>query len=280
MIAAASWALATALAPGESGGSPFDMFEGWNAGQLVVLAALLPVAILVFWFGSKQFSRQRGGASLRPRGRPFFGEGTRAENDATWRQTIARLEQAPPVSIAKAAAGPVRVEATIRAASGNLGGKPGRECVWRNRAGARPDSAVGADVIVVADASGRCGVENLEQARVIAPADSHGHHWENVSLYLGDRVEIVGYFAPERLPETKAETEPEAEPEANEHGADPAELVYGTIGTEGRLQVRLVSRPDPAPNDAADPSDDENEPSSAPQPEPEPSADPDEPRDP
>lgn len=242
MIARLSCLLAVAPAPGSSGEDPFSMFEGWDTGQLLVLAALVPIAIFVFWYGSRQLSRHRG--SLRPRGRPFTAEGARGEHDAAFRATVAGLEKQPPTTIAKAGAGPVRIEATITTASGNLGGKPGREAVWRNRAGARPDSAVGAEVIIVADASGRCGVENVEQARVIAPAESHGRHWESVSLYLGDRVEIVGHFAPEITGDDP----------------DPTRLVYGTLGGEGRLQVRLVSRPrdadeshDATPPETSDP---------------------------
>lgn len=233
-----------ALAPAGSGEDPFAMFAGWDTGQLLVLAALVPVAIFVFWYGSKQFSRQRGASSLRPKGRPFFGDATQAEHDATWRATVRKLDELPPTPIAKAVAGPVRIEATITAASGNLGGEPGRECVWRNRAGARSDSAIAAEVIFVGDASGRCGVENVEQARVIAPAESHGHHWESVSLYLGDRVEIAGHFVPERTGDDP----------------DPTQLVYGTLGSEGRLKVRLLSRPGPHREPDSDPNPDPEEP--------------------
>jgi hypothetical protein len=254
VIASLSWLHAVAPDPSGSGEDPFSMFAGWETGQLLVLAALVPVAVLVFWFGSRQFSRTRGG--LRPRGRPFFGDAGRGGHDTGWRATVARLEELPPTPIAKAAAGPVRIEGTITSASGNLGGPPEREAVWRNRAGARPDSAVGAEVIVVADPSGRCGVENLEQARVIAPAESHGLHRESVSLYLGDRVEVVGHF----------------EPEPKGDDADPTRLVYGTIGSQGRVQVRLVSRPtDPDDaHDGARASDSASASAPAPDPEPEP----------
>lgn len=231
------WSL-VAAAFGGPDEDPFSMFAGWDTGQLLVLAALLPIAISVFWYGSRQFSRQRGGSALRPRGRPFFSGGG-PKLDAAWRQTVARLEAVDPSAIARASSGAVRIEGTIVNASGNLGGEPGRECVWRNRAGARAESAVGAEIVVVADDTGRCGVENLERARVIAPAERHGQHWENVSLYLGDRVELVGQFAPERT------------------GDDPDEtkLVYGTLGADGPLQVRLLHRPEPSSSESPPTSD-------------------------
>ncbi len=232
---------------------PFAMFADWDSGQLTILAILLPVAVAVSWLGARAFSKQRGGAKLRPRGRPFYDEGTGISGfDAAWRERVAGLETRAATPIAEAAAGLVRVEGKLVNASGNLGGRPGHECVWRNRAGARPDAAVGAELVVIADATGQCGVANLERARVIAPAESHGLHYENVSLYLGDTVEVVGTFESER----------HESPDCS----DPTKVVYGTVGGLGPVQVRLVERPAPPSDDSHDDSPDD-EPS-----EPDPSA--------
>jgi hypothetical protein len=212
------------------GADPFDMFAEWDSGQLLMLALLLSAAIGVFWYGSRAFAKQRSASSLRPRGRPFFDASGRASGrDAVWRERVAAIERRAPTAIAEAVGGLVRIEGTIVNASGNLGGRRGRECVWRNRAGANPDSAVAAELIVVADATGQAGVENLERARIIAPAEPHGLHWENVSLYLGDRIEVIGTFEADRVGDE----------------ADPTQLVYGTLGGRDPLQVRLVHREAP-----------------------------------
>ena len=53
-------------------------------------------------------------------------------------------------------------------------------------------------------------------------------HYEWISLYVGDEVEVLGRFTPERV-----------EGDAD----DPREVVYGTLGADGPLEVRLVQRP-------------------------------------
>ncbi len=229
---------------------PFAMFSGWDSDQLLWLALLVPVAVVVFFVGSRRFRAQLGSSALVPRGRDrFVGGGHR--RDAAWRATAQRLEQRVPTPIAEAKDGPVRVEATIVRASGNLGGRSGHECVWRNRAGAGPQTAVGADLVIIADETGRCGVEQLEGARVIAPTDKAGAHYESTSLYIGDRIEVIATFEREVVGEHE----------------DPAQLVYGTLGADGRVDVRLLERPEPEPapsDDEPAPSDDE--PSRAPPP--------------
>src|SRR4029078_6815743 len=106
----------------------------------------------------------------------------------------------------------------------------GRECVWRNRAGAGPQTAVAAELLFVADASGRCGVEELEAGRGIAPGDKVGMHYESTSLHVGDRVEVIGRFEREVIGEHE----------------DPTRLVYGTIergrGCGGRARERHTTR--------------------------------------
>lgn len=235
---------------GAGGDDPFSMFAGWEGDQLLWLALLVPVAVLVFFVGSKRLRSQLGARSIIPQGRDRFVSGGSHRRDAAWRATAERLEQRDPTPIARAEDGPVRVEATIVGASGNLGGAPGRECVWRNRAGAGPKTAVGADLIIVADATGRCGVEQLEGARVVAPTDKAGAHVESTSLHIGDRIEVIARF----------------EREVVGTHEDPSQLVYGTLGADGRVDVRLVERPEPAREAPTSPGD--SDPPSAPSPEP------------
>lgn len=228
MIAMLLWR----LAPPEvtTGDDPFSMFGGWDSGQLVWLAILVPVAVLVFSVGSRRVRAQLGGRAILPRGRTRWVPGHERRDDE-WRTALARLESRPPTPIAAAQTGLVRIQGVITSSTGNLGGVPGRECVWRNRAGAGPSTAVATELLFVADESGRCGVEELEQARVVAPVDKLGAHYESTSLHVGDRVEVLGRFEREVLGEDE----------------DPTRLVYGTLGGDGRLDVRVLERPEPEP---------------------------------
>lgn len=221
--------ISTALGapPRESSGDPFAMFADWDTGSLALLAFLVIGAVGVFWYGSRRLSKDRGASSLRPHGRVLGGHGPR-HLGAAWRAKATRLEERPPTQIAEASGAAIRVVGTIVRSSGSLGGPAERACVWRNRAGARPDSAVGAELIIIADDTGHCGVENLEAARVTAPAEKVGMHYEWISLYVGDEVEVLGRFTAERI-----------EGDAD----DPREVVYGTLGADGPLEVRLVNRP-------------------------------------
>jgi hypothetical protein len=218
------------VAPAELPGSddPFSMFGGWDSGQLLWLAILVPVAVLVFSVGSRRVRSQLRPSALLPRGRDRSVTGGHRRDEA-WRTAVERLEARPPTPIASAQSGLVRVQGVITGATGNLGGAPGRECVWRNRAGAGPKTAVAAELSFIADDSGRCGLEELEQARVVAPVDKVGAHYESTSLYVGDRIEVVGRFEREVLGEHE----------------DPTRLVYGTLGGDGRLDIHVLERPAP-----------------------------------
>jgi hypothetical protein len=225
-----------ALAPAElSTGDedPFSLFSGWDTGQLLWLAILIPVAVLVFSLGSRRVRAQLGRASILPRGRDRSAPGSGYRRDAAWRAAVERLEARAPTPIAEAQSGLVRIEGVITGATGNLGGAPGRECVWRNRSGAGPQTAVAAELLFMADASGRCGLEELEQARVIAPVDKVGAHYESTSLHVGDRIEVIGRFEREVVGEHE----------------DPTRLVYGTLGGDGRLDVRVLERASPEANE-------------------------------
>ena len=204
-------------------GGLFDFFEGAER-QLFLLVVLVPIAVLAIWYASRTFGRARNTSAMRPRGRVL--DDHPRKRDASWRNTVDRLEASDPTPIAKATAGPVRVRGVIVAARGNLGGQKGRECVWRNRAGGRPEAAVGAELVVIADDSGRCGIDGLESAYVIAPAEKHTLHHENVSLYLGDHVEVFGTFEPEKTGEDP----------------DPTQNVYGTVVPDAGLDIRLTKR--------------------------------------
>lgn len=232
------------LAPAEleSGDDPFAMFSGWESGQLLWLAILVPVAVLVFSVASRRTRSSLGSAG---RGRDDRLTSGGPARDEAWRATVERLEQRVATPIASAQNGPVRVEGVIVGSTGNLGGAPGRECVWRNRSGAGPQTAVASELLIVRDASGRCGVEELEGARVVAPIDKAGANHESMSLHIGDRIEVIGSFERDVLGEDE----------------DPTQLVYGTLGIDRRLDIRVLERPaaapeaPPAPKPAAAPSE-------------------------
>ena len=212
---------------------PFAMLAD-SGGPLFFLALLVPVAVVVFYVGSRRLAKERGTQALRPRGRVFFDQ-PRARSER-WRATVLGLERTDPSTAATAKPGPIRVQGVLTGASGNLGGAPGRECVWRNRAGAGPASAVGAEVVFLQDETGSIAIEGLEQAYVIAPAEKHTFHHENVSLYLGDRIEVFGHFTPE--------------PSGAGDEAHPIERVYGTLTHGDGLDLRLLARPKPQPTHA------------------------------
>ncbi len=204
-------------------GGLFDFFEGAEQ-DLFLLVLLVPVAVFAIWYASRTFGRARTTDAMRPRGRVL--EEHPRKREAKWRETVEQLEASEPTPIARAKAGPVRVRGVLVAARGKLGGPEGRECVWRNRAGGRPDAAVAAELVVIADESGRCGIDGLEGAYVIAPAEKHALHHENVSLYLGDHVEVFGTFEPEKTGDDP----------------DPTQNVYGTIVPDAGLDIRLTKR--------------------------------------
>ncbi len=230
--------------PSPTDSDPFSMLAD-SSGPLFMLALLVPVAVFVFWVGSRRVSKERGTAALRPRGRVFFDQPRKRSE--RWRATVKRLETREPSTSATAKPGPVRLQGVLVNASGNLGGVPGRECVWRNRAGASAASAVGAEMVFLQDDTGSVSVEDLERAYVIAASEKHSFHHENVSLYLGDRIEVLGHFTPEAP--TGAE-------------GHPSERVYGTLTLVDGLDMRLLERPKPEspPDDAASPPSDTAQP--------------------
>jgi hypothetical protein len=201
-----------------------------------LVAMLIPAAIVVLWFGNRSLRHFRGPGAFEPRGRPFFEGG--GKKDVEFEKLRLRLEQRAATPIAEAAAGTLRMEGTIIASAGTLGGTPGRECVWRNKVGGLPESAVASEAIVIADATGKAGVDNLEDARVTAPHDKHSVHHESMGLYMGDRVEVIGKFVPGLVGDDE----------------DPTQNVFGAVGTSGPLVIRVLERPPPADN-----SDDDND---------------------
>lgn len=194
-----------------------------------IVAVLIPTAILVYWLGNLRAQRQMSARNTEPRGRR--GARGRSKDDPQFSAMVGRmLQRGLATPIADAPEGPVLVRGVLAAADGSLGGAPGRECVWRNRSGAGPDAAVAVEYVTVADATGRATLENLGRADVVAPEDRIGPHRVFCSLLLGDEVEVVGRFKHERFGQDP----------------DPTRLVYGTLGADGSLHVRVCKR-EPVP---------------------------------
>jgi hypothetical protein len=201
----------------------------------IVLAFMIPLAITVYWYGNRRFGQQLGGSL----GRGRWGLDDEPL-DAAFREQVRRFQDRDrPGPIADAPAGMVMIRGVLSGSDLNLGGAPGRECVWRNRADGRRDMAIGADVVFIRDASGQAALEGIERAQVVAPEEtaraSRGHEW--MGLYLGDEVEVIGRFTPES--------------DVAEDG-DPSAQVYGSLGQDGKLHVRLVRRPPPPEPTVAD----------------------------
>ncbi|HFE45134.1 MAG TPA: hypothetical protein ENJ18_06510 [Nannocystis exedens] len=192
----------------------------------VALAFLVPLAIAVYWYGN----RQVGDPSARRRGRGRWGENDDALDEA-FRAQIRRFQDRDnPGTIALAPAGMVMLRGVLSGADQNLGGAEGRECVWRNRADAPRAAAVAAEIVFFRDASGIAVIEGLEHAQVISPSEPGARSIEWVGLYLGDEIEVIGRF------------EPESEPAKGE-AQDPQARIYGSLGQDGKLHVRLCRRP-------------------------------------
>jgi len=167
------------------------------------------LAIVVLWLGR----RAQNDDPSRPR--------RRAPIDLD----VARMESLPASTIATARPGPCHVEGIIHSAHGGLGGAPGRECVYRNLASGDRATAVAAELVLVADDSGRCALENLDRARVIAPKEGPPSR-QFIALHVGDRVQVLGRFTAEHVGED----------------ADATTHVYGSFGSDGYCQVRLLER--------------------------------------
>ena len=208
------------------GGAPAHELQWLTDGPWAVVWFLALLAIVVLWFGR----RAQGNDPSRPR--------RRAPIDLD----VARMDSLPRTAIAAAKAGPCHVEGTIHSAHGSLGGEAGHECVYRNLARGDRATAVAAELVLVADESGRCALENLDRARVIAPKEGSKNR-EFVALYVGDRVQVLGRFAPEHAGDD----------------ADPTTHVYGGFGADGYFQVRLVARGRTPASDGVGTSRDEDE---------------------
>lgn len=192
----------------------------------VLVAVLIPLAILVYYLGNSRAQRLFG-RGAEPRGRRM-PQGSRIKIDPNFAAFVGRqLQRGHVTKIAEAGPQPIMIRGKITAADANLGGAPGRECVWRNRSGAPRDAAVAAEYISVADDTGRVTVENLALAEVVAPEEKTGVHWASSALYIGDTVEVIARFKPERVGDDP----------------DPTRLVYGSMGGDGNLHVRVCERP-------------------------------------
>jgi len=205
----------------------------------MTFGVLLTLAILVFYLGNRQVQRMLSARNTEPRGRRL--PATKLRHDPQFASLVGRMMQrglATP--IAEAQAEPVLIRGVLTTADGTLGGAPGRECVWQNRSGAPRDAAIAVEYVIVADASGRATIENLAFADVVAPEDKLGPHRASCALLLGDEVEVVARFKPERFGEDP----------------DPSRLVYGTLGADGNLHVRVCKRAAPPADPGSDPAPD------------------------
>lgn len=205
------------------------------------VAILLPVAVLVYYLGNVRAQRGMSERATGPRGRRL--PGSRKREDPQFAAMVGRMMQRGLVNdIGEAAEGPVLVRGVLTTADTTLGGPSGRETVWQNRSGASRDSAVSAEYVVIADKTGRATIENLALADVIAPEEKIGPNRSYCALRIGDEVEIVARFKPERFGQDP----------------DPTRLVYGTLGADGHLHVRVCqpARPADPPGPPAPPQDD------------------------
>ena len=198
----------------------------------IALAFMIPAAIAVYWYGNRRARDQYSGRRR--------GHDDDAPLDEEFRAQVRRFQDRDSAGrIADAPAGMVMLRGVVTGSDVNLGGAEGRECVWRNRADGRRGSAVGAEILFFRDPSGQAAIEGIERAQVIAPAERGGRSVEWVGLYLGDEIEVIGRFVPEPAGEN-----------GEAASADPSARIYGTLGQDGKLHVRLVRRPPPAAAEA------------------------------
>ncbi len=192
---------------------------------------LITLACIVFYLGNVRVQRMLSARNTEPRGRRLPQGKIRQDKNFT--AMVGRMLQRGLVTRIAEAEGqgePILVRGVLSAADATLGGAPGRECVWQNRSGAPRDAAIAAEYVIIADASGQATIENLALADVVAPEDKIGPHRASCALLLGDEVEVVARFKAERLGQDP----------------DPSRRVYGTLGADGNLHIR-VSRRDPPP---------------------------------
>jgi hypothetical protein len=200
------------------------------------VAILVPVAVLVYYLGNVRAQRGMSERATEPRGRR--GYQSRRKDDPQFSAMVGRMmERGLVTKIGEAGAGPVLVRGVLTTADTTLGGPQGRETVWQNRSGAGRDAAVSAEYVVIADATGRATIENLATADVIAPEEKLGPHRAYCALRIGDEVEVVSRFKPERFGQDP----------------DPTRLVYGTLGADGHLHVRVCQPPPRQPQASGEP---------------------------
>lgn len=210
---------------------PFAVFGGLGP-QLGLMLVLGVVAILVVVVSRRAGKRPKSSGKRRP-----------GWAEPEWRAQV-ELLRASPTPIAEAKPGEICVIATLSATPLALGGPAERACVWRNVMGADAARAIGAELVFVADDSGRAALEHLELARVIAPAEPASNPRGSakdrrvVALYLGDRVEICARFDLDKAGDD----------------SDPRNLVYGTLGAVGPVEIRLIERPDSARSSLGEPA--------------------------
>jgi hypothetical protein len=181
-------------------------------GPWATLALLIAVALVVLFVAKLASERSRSSKSKR------------SMPDLDLR--VAKLEALPVSPIVSATAGPVHIEGTICDAAGGLG-----RLLYRNRYKGRRATAIAVERLILRDASGLVGLEDLEGARVIAPKETAGAH-DVVSLYMGDRVQVLGDL--ERFDQPAP---------IGEHG----DLLVGMLGTLGPIQIRVLEREPASP---------------------------------
>ncbi|NVB38364.1 hypothetical protein G6O69_11030 [Pseudenhygromyxa sp. WMMC2535] len=232
-------ALALLLGPPELGGQPVPESSGggeidWLFGAPWPKAALLvAVAVAVPFFVNSLTRARKTRRGLRPK--PDFD------------LSVAKLDALPCVPLASAAGGPTHVEGVLREGEGALG--TGEfACIYHNRHGAGRATAIAVDLALLSDGEGTLlGLEGLEQARVIAPREDGGPH-DTISLYLGDRVQVLGDLL------------------VFDAARDISEgALRGMLGSRGQIQIRVLER--------ARPASPESPPTSPAEPEPEPEPD-------
>lgn len=139
---------------------------------------------------------------------------------------IARLESQTPVPIAQAQNGLVHLRGVLASAEGSLGGPPERARVWYNQCDAPRDAAIGVELCLLADETGQVALEDLSQARVIAPTQGQDPRFRTLSL--GDQVEVLGELVAQKI---------------RKGGEASQEQIYGTIGSARSYQIRVLDRP-------------------------------------
>lgn len=154
---------------------------------------------------------------------------------------IARLESQTPVPIAEAQSGLVHLRGVLASAQGSLGGPAERARVWYNQCDAPHDAAIGVELCLLADETGQVALEDLSQARVIAPTQGQDPRFRTLSL--GDQVEVLGELVGQKI---------------HKAGDSSQEQIYGTIGSRRSYQIRVLERPQ-APATPSDPAQEASE---------------------